>query len=107
MQSVADDAWSSINMFESKKVESTSSPYINDLKYGRPHQPSNQLKSKHQVNNKKEIKIIYKWLKKENKSENYQEVSKHQTNVPKKLRKSQILWVLRSQNLGSKMFKND
>lgn len=67
MQTVADDLWSSINMFESKKVESSSSPSTNDLKYGRLHQQSNQLKLKHQVNNKKEIKKIYKWLKKENK----------------------------------------
>lgn len=52
VQSVEDDSWSSINMFESKKVELTSSASINDLKYGRPHQRSNQLKSKHQVKNK-------------------------------------------------------
>ena len=52
MQSVEDDSWSSINSFGSKKVESTSSPSMNDLRCGRldPHnnqnQPSHQFKQK-------------------------------------------------------------
>ena len=67
MKSTKDDSWSSINSFGSKKVESTSSPSINDLRYGRSHQPSNQLNSKHQVINKKKIKMNKNELKMINK----------------------------------------
>lgn len=46
MQSVKDDSWSFVKRFGSENAESTSSPYINDLKCGRFHHPSNHtLKS--------------------------------------------------------------
>lgn len=38
--------WSFINIFETKKIESTSSPYMDDLKCRSIDQVSQQLKSK-------------------------------------------------------------
>lgn len=64
IKSTKNDPMIIINMFEPNKIESTSSPSTNDLKYRSIDQPSQQLKSKHKVH-QNQTEMVFKKLKRE------------------------------------------